>query len=119
MKQSDITALTSASRSGVVEEKSSNMSGLAAKKKTASLWESVYRKRGKLLFTEELEHWADPATFLSALSKTESWIFSRILESVWWQVCEPIVSRNCTLFLLKDLCTEFLLAALFSGPLIE
>ncbi|KAJ3703705.1 hypothetical protein LUZ61_007410 [Rhynchospora tenuis] len=89
MKQSDIIALTSASGSGSVGEKSSNGSGSAPRKKSASLWESVYKKRGKLLFTEELEHWADPTTFLSALGKTESWIFSRILESVWWQTFTP------------------------------
>jgi hypothetical protein len=118
-KQLDIISLTSISGSGTIEEKNRNMFGSAAKKKTASLWESVYRKRGKLLFTEELEHWADPATFLSALSKTESWIFSRILESVWWQVREHIVSIYFTLFLWKGLCTKFLSAASFSDPLIE
>ncbi|KAJ3671493.1 hypothetical protein LUZ60_007572 [Juncus effusus] len=66
-----------------------NGSGSGSKKKTAALWESVYKKRGKLLFTEELEHWANPGTLVSALEKTESWIFSRILESVWWQIFTP------------------------------
>ncbi|KAF3330912.1 hypothetical protein FCM35_KLT04266 [Carex littledalei] len=89
MKQSDIIALASSSGSGSAEAKSSNISGSAARKKTATLWESVYRKRGKLLFNEEMEHWADPATILSALGKTESWIFSRILESIWWQTFTP------------------------------
>lgn len=30
--------------------------------------------------------WDDPKTFLIALEKVEAWIFSRIVESVWWQV---------------------------------
>lgn len=37
--------------------------------------------------TEEYFHnWLDPETFLVALEKVEAWIFSRIVESVWWQV---------------------------------
>ncbi|MFS7897727.1 putative NT-type C2 domain-containing protein [Helianthus anomalus] len=30
--------------------------------------------------------WENPCNFTSALEKVESWIFSRIIESVWWQV---------------------------------
>lgn len=37
--------------------------------------------------TEKHFHrWEDPETFLVALEKVEAWIFSRIVESVWWQV---------------------------------
>lgn len=35
---------------------------------------------------ESFDDWEDPHTFTSALEKIESWIFSRIVESVWWQV---------------------------------
>lgn len=31
-------------------------------------------------------NWEDPHTFTSMLEKIESWIFSRIVESIWWQV---------------------------------
>jgi len=31
-------------------------------------------------------HWDDPNVFTSALEKVEAWIFSRIVESIWWQV---------------------------------
>lgn len=34
------------------------------------------------------DDWRDPQTFIVALEKVEGWIFSRIIESVWWQV-EP------------------------------
>lgn len=30
--------------------------------------------------------WEDTHTFTSALEKVEAWIFSRIIESIWWQV---------------------------------
>ncbi|AES61091.1 putative EEIG1/EHBP1 domain-containing protein [Medicago truncatula] len=40
--------------------------------------------------TEEYFHnWLDPETFLVALEKVEAWIFSRIVESVWWQTLTP------------------------------
>jgi hypothetical protein len=31
-------------------------------------------------------NWEDTHTFTSALEKIEGWIFSRIVESIWWQV---------------------------------
>ncbi|KAI4345819.1 hypothetical protein L6164_012911 [Bauhinia variegata] len=34
-------------------------------------------------------NWEDPKTFLIALEKVEAWIFSRIVESVWWQTLTP------------------------------
>ncbi|KAJ0229684.1 hypothetical protein HA466_0314850 [Hirschfeldia incana] len=33
--------------------------------------------------------WHETETFTEALEKVESWIFSRIVESVWWQVFTP------------------------------
>ncbi|XP_047314124.1 uncharacterized protein LOC124917895 isoform X2 [Impatiens glandulifera] len=41
------------------------------------------------LITESFEDWDDPRTFISALEKIESWIFSRIIESIWWQTLTP------------------------------
>lgn len=35
---------------------------------------------------EDSEDWEDPQTFITALEKFEAWTFSRIVESVWWQV---------------------------------
>ncbi|XP_022735167.1 uncharacterized protein LOC111288514 [Durio zibethinus] len=39
--------------------------------------------------TESFDDWVDPQTFLLALEKFEAWIFSRIIESVWWQTLTP------------------------------
>lgn len=38
---------------------------------------------------ENVDEWHDHQTFLIALEKFESWIFSRIVESVWWQTMTP------------------------------
>ncbi|CAL0321122.1 unnamed protein product [Lupinus luteus] len=40
--------------------------------------------------TKDKSHcWEDPETFLVALEKVEAWMFSRIVESVWWQTLTP------------------------------
>ncbi|ESQ52945.1 hypothetical protein EUTSA_v10016357mg [Eutrema salsugineum] len=36
-----------------------------------------------------LEDWQETETFTAALEKIELWVFSRIVESVWWQVFTP------------------------------
>lgn len=41
---------------------------------------------GHLQFDED---WQEMGTFIAALQKVESWIFSRIVESVWWQALTP------------------------------
>lgn len=58
----------------------------ASRKNSASMWESLNRKKGKLL-SPEFDNWEDIDTFIAALKKIESWIFSRIVECIWWQVC--------------------------------
>ncbi|XP_043703984.1 uncharacterized protein LOC122654077 isoform X2 [Telopea speciosissima] len=35
------------------------------------------------------DDWENPHTFMSVLEKIEAWIFSRIIESVWWQTLTP------------------------------
>lgn len=37
-------------------------------------------------FMQFVDDWQETGTFTAALEKVESWIFSRIVESVWWQV---------------------------------
>lgn len=45
-------------------------------------------KRGLELLNESFGDWEDPRTFICALEKIEAWIFSRIIESIWWQVMD-------------------------------
>ncbi|CAA7060626.1 unnamed protein product [Microthlaspi erraticum] len=40
-------------------------------------------------FKRMFEDWEETETFTTALEKVEFWIFSRIVESVWWQVFTP------------------------------
>jgi hypothetical protein len=37
--------------------------------------------------TVNFEDWKDPMTFMAALERLEGWIYSKVVESIWWQVC--------------------------------
>lgn len=50
-------------------------------------------------FMPLVEDWQETGTFTFALERVESWIFSRIVESVWWQV--DVVS--CVRYLMHSL----------------
>ncbi|KAE8718474.1 UPF0481 protein [Hibiscus syriacus] len=47
------------------------------------------RKESKLMSYGSFSDWESPVAFTSALVKVEAWIFSRIIESVWWQTLTP------------------------------
>ncbi|XVF16227.1 hypothetical protein REPUB_Repub10bG0013500 [Reevesia pubescens] len=47
------------------------------------------RKENKLISFENFTDWDNPLAFTSALERVEAWIFSRIIESVWWQTLTP------------------------------
>jgi len=36
-------------------------------------------------------NWDDPQVLILALEKVEAWIFSRIVESIWWQVMNALI----------------------------
>lgn len=61
------------------------------KKKISSLlkWETFSSNVIKDDFCESFGNWEDPRTFTRALQRTEAWIFSLIVESIWWQVSLP------------------------------
>ncbi|XP_060214166.1 uncharacterized protein LOC132641261 [Lycium barbarum] len=46
--------------------------------------------------TEGLGEWEDIETFMLALEQVEAWIFSRIVESVWWQTLTPHMQNTAT-----------------------
>ncbi|KAK8511442.1 hypothetical protein V6N13_024079 [Hibiscus sabdariffa] len=46
-------------------------------------------KEKKLISYGSFSDWESPVAFTSALEKVEAWIFSRIIESVWWQTLTP------------------------------
>lgn len=47
---------------------------------------SLGKKEGPELLYRSFGEWEEPCTFTRALEKIEAWIFSRIVESIWWQV---------------------------------
>ncbi|KAE9619867.1 hypothetical protein Lal_00040285 [Lupinus albus] len=50
---------------------------------------SLKSKNDAALGYEGFGNWDDPHVFISALEKVEAWIFSRIVESIWWQTLTP------------------------------
>ncbi|KAJ8546424.1 hypothetical protein K7X08_019007 [Anisodus acutangulus] len=61
------------------------------KKKISSplKWEAFSSNGIRDDFCESFGNWEDPRTFTRALQRTEAWIFSRIVESIWWQILTP------------------------------
>lgn len=47
--------------------------------------------------------WEDPNTLASALEKVEAWIFTRIVESVWWQTLTPHMQSSAAKVLDKSI----------------
>ena len=55
--------------------------------KSASLkWKGIPNGKSGNGFMQTGEDWQETGTFTFALERVESWIFSRLVESVWWQV---------------------------------
>lgn len=55
-------------------------------KSTALKWKGSPGSKQINGFMQFVDDWQETGTFTAALEKVESWIFSRIVESVWWQV---------------------------------
>ncbi|KAL8110099.1 hypothetical protein AgCh_025995 [Apium graveolens] len=55
-------------------------------------WRDSYSSLGKKtggVLHQNVDKWEDFNTFTSALLSIETWIFSRIVESIWWQILTP------------------------------
>lgn len=61
-------------------------------------------KQGKMAcVVPKIEDWQETNTFIAALQKIESWIFSRAVESVWWQTLTPHMQPPLEdLYIMKD-----------------
>ncbi|CAI9111553.1 OLC1v1011804C1 [Oldenlandia corymbosa var. corymbosa] len=57
-------------------------------------WQSLGTKGIKSNLHEIANDWDNPYTFQTALVKVESWIFSRIIESIWWQTLTPCMQSG-------------------------
>ncbi|KAL3636677.1 hypothetical protein CASFOL_018976 [Castilleja foliolosa] len=63
--------------------------GNGNKKSSPLKWESISSKSTRIAIEECFGDWENPQTFVAALEKVEAWIFSRIIESIWWQTFTP------------------------------
>lgn len=61
-------------------------------------WKEVSpsRKGNKNGLYEDSSDWEDPHVFTSALERVEAWIFSRTIESIWWQTLTPHMQAAAT-----------------------
>ncbi|MQM20763.1 hypothetical protein Taro_053791 [Colocasia esculenta] len=57
-------------------------------------WSPASKRENKHLFVAENHDWENPTIFISALERVEAWIFSRIIESVWWQTLTPYMQST-------------------------
>ena len=75
------------SRHGSTRLTESNGNGKRSDTKSTTLkWKGspgTKQINGLVQFSDD---WQETGTFTAALEKVESWIFSRVVESVWWQV---------------------------------
>ncbi|KAK7336601.1 hypothetical protein VNO77_17147 [Canavalia gladiata] len=68
----------------------SNGTGMRNDGKSAVLkWKGSSNGKSGIGFMPLVEDWQETGTFTAALERIESWIFSRIVESVWWQALTP------------------------------
>ncbi|XP_062117637.1 uncharacterized protein LOC133831385 [Humulus lupulus] len=68
----------------------SNGNGKRSELKSATLkWKANPGSKQANGFFQFVEDWQETGTFTASLEKVESWIFSRVVESVWWQALTP------------------------------
>ena len=77
-----------------------NVNGGAKKldgKSMTMLWRNNSNgKQAKLATMQMPDDWQETSTLLAALEKIESWMFSRIVETVWWQVSVCLIQYILT-----------------------
>lgn len=73
-------------------------------KSTVLKWKGNSGSKQANGFMKFSDDWQETGTFAAALEKVESWIFSRIVESVWWQVKKErsIGLGNCELIFIYN-----------------
>ncbi|CAN6483098.1 unnamed protein product [Victoria cruziana] len=88
---------------GIQSENGPYVDATANKKgKSSTLkWRDTFidKKKEIYLFSPMPVEWQDPNTFTAAIEKIESWIFSQIVKSIWWQTLTlymqyPIDGKN-------------------------
>ncbi|GJN15792.1 hypothetical protein PR202_gb02733 [Eleusine coracana subsp. coracana] len=95
-----------------------NMNGSAKKfdGKSATMLRknSFSSKQDRLTAMQMPDDWQETSTLLSALEKIESWVFSWIVETLWWQV-----NIHLTTYSVMEQCVARLDVAMFNAILRE
>uniref|UniRef100_A0A803LSN9 C2 NT-type domain-containing protein n=1 Tax=Chenopodium quinoa TaxID=63459 RepID=A0A803LSN9_CHEQI len=78
-------------------------------KSTVLKWKvsSSDKQANKFAVNGSSQDWVDPYAFMSALEKVESWIFSRVVESVWWQTLTPHMQSSAAQMIEKVVDSGF------------
>jgi len=75
-----------------------SMNGGAKKldgKSMTMLWRNSYNgMQAKFAARQMPDDWQETSTLLATLEKIESWIFSRIVETIWWQALTPHMQKR-------------------------
>ncbi|ONL94074.1 hypothetical protein ZEAMMB73_Zm00001d027834 [Zea mays] len=102
-----------------------SMNGGAKKldgKSMTMLWRNSYNgMQAKFAARQMPDDWQETSTLLATLEKIESWIFSRIVETIWWQVMEQCVARlNVAMFnaILRESSSEIPTDSI-SDPIVD
>eukprot|EP00250_Pteridium_aquilinum_P017309 c23563_g1_i2 orf=1016-4003(-) len=61
----------------------------------------LYQQQQAASPSHDCEDWREPITFMSALERLESWIYMKVVESIWWQVLTPQMQQP-----IKDISAE-------------
>ncbi|KAK4776407.1 hypothetical protein SAY86_005095 [Trapa natans] len=48
-------------------------------------WKGCFNHKPRNGFLQVMDDWREAGTFIAALENVESWIFSRVVELIWWQ----------------------------------
>ncbi|KAJ7970681.1 EEIG1/EHBP1 N-terminal domain containing protein [Quillaja saponaria] len=75
--------------SEAIEEKEGHGKGDGRRSSPLRWKESCPGKAENTILYGGFGNWEDPCMLISALEKIEAWIFSRIVESIWWQTLTP------------------------------
>ncbi|GKV34637.1 hypothetical protein SLEP1_g42998 [Rubroshorea leprosula] len=85
---------SSRNSSPVTKLPESNGSSRSGVKFTTLKWKGGTSSKQVNNFVQLIDDWQDTGTFTSALERVESWIFLRIVESLWWQALTPYMQSQ-------------------------
>ncbi|KAJ8767739.1 hypothetical protein K2173_020679 [Erythroxylum novogranatense] len=66
-------------------------------KSTSLKWKTSASQTNKNDSYGDLVEWEDPHKLVSCLERVEAWIFTRIVESIWWQTLAPNMQSAATM----------------------